>query len=85
MALSESQIQEKIDAIHTKLDELRENPQFNYQVGNKRVDAGQYHKMLLDELAYWEKKLKEIPKEDVSAVDYDIDQFGQDKSEYEGD
>ena len=85
MALSESQIQAKINAIHDKLAELVENPQVDYQIGNKRVNASQYHAMLMKELEYWEKKLKEIPTEDVSSVDIEIDKFGQDKSEYEGD
>jgi len=85
MALSESEIQAKIDAIVAKLDELVASPQVDYSIGSKRYNASQYHDMLMKQLEYWEGKLKALPYEDVSAADYDISEFGEDLSEYEGD
>jgi len=61
-----------------KLADLVENPQPDYQVGSIRVNASQYNEMLMRQLRYWEDKLKAIPKEDVSAVDIDVSEFGED-------
>ena len=85
MGLTEAEIEQKIAAIISELEQLVTNPQVDYQIGNKRVSASQKQAQLLKQLEYWESKLKGIPTEDVGSLDIDIDQFGQDKSEYEGD
>ena len=85
MGLTEAEIEQKIAAILSELEQLVTNPQVDYQIGNKRVSASQKQAQLLKQLEYWESKLKQLPTEDASSFDIDIDQFGQDKSEYEGD
>ncbi len=84
MGITEAEIEQKIAAILSELEQLVTNPQVDYQIGNKRVSASQKQAQLLKQLEYWESKLKQLPTEDVSSLDIDIDQFGQDKSEYEG-
>lgn len=85
MPLSEEEIRAKIDDINTELAQLAENPEVDYQIGQKRVSASQKQEQLLKQLQYWEQKLKELPSQSVDSFDFEVDQFGRDKSEYSGD
>ena len=58
----------------------------NYEIGDKRVDKGSY----LDSLMSARSKLQimgqsETPYEDIREIATDINEFGEDDSEYIGD
>ncbi|TKJ30068.1 hypothetical protein CEE39_08505 [bacterium (candidate division B38) B3_B38] len=82
MGLTESEIEQKIDAILSELEQLVTNPQVDYQIGNKRVSASQKQAQLLRQLEYWERKRKGIPTESIDSFAVDINKFGEDKSRY---
>ena len=85
MSLSEEEIKTKIADIQTELDNLVDNPQVDYQIGQKKVSASQKQEQLLKQLQYWEQKLKEIPSQSIDSFDAEIDKFGRDNSEYSED
>ena len=85
MPFSEEEIRAKIEEIQAELSQMAENPQVDYQMGQKRVSASQKQEQLLKQLHYWEQKLKEMPSQSVDSFQVEIDQFGQDKSKYSGD
>jgi hypothetical protein len=85
MPLSEEEIREKIEAIQSELNSLVQNPQVDYQIGQKSVSASQKQEQLMKQLEYWEQKLKEIPHQSVDSYDFEVDQYGRDKSDYSGD
>jgi hypothetical protein len=82
MELTEAEIEQKIAAILSELEQLVTNPQVDYQIGNKRVSASQKQAQLLRQLEYWERRRKGIPTDSIDSFAIDINKFGEDKSEY---
>jgi hypothetical protein len=85
MPLSEEEIRAKIEAIQSELEQLVQNPQVDYQIGQKKVTASQKQEQLMKQLSYWEQKLKEIPGQSIDSVDFEIDKYGRDNSDYSED
>ena len=85
MPLSEEEIRAKIEAIQSELEQLVQNPQVDYQIGQKKVTASQKQEQLMKQLSYWEQKLKEIPEQSIDSVDFEIDKYGNDISDYSED
>lgn len=82
MELTEAEIEQKIAAILSELEQLVTSPQVDYQIGNKRVSASQKQAQLLRQLEYWERRRKGIPTDSIDSFAIDINKFGEDKSEY---
>lgn len=57
----------------------------NYHIGDKKVDAGTYLKILNDMRKSLMEQAQDEPFEDVRAIALDINEFGIDNSEYIGD
>ena len=85
MPLSEEEIRAKIEAIQSELEQLVQNPQVDYQIGQKKVTASQKQEQLMKQLSYWEQKLKEILEQSIDSVDFEIDKYGNDISDYSED
>ncbi len=85
MPLSEEEIRAKIEAIQSELEQLVQNPQVDYQIGQKKVTASQKQEQLMKQLSYWEQKLKEIPGQSIDSFDVEIDKYGRDNSHYSED
>jgi hypothetical protein len=85
MPLSEEEIIARIEAIQSELEQLVQNPQVDYQIGQKKVTASQKQEQLMKQLSYWEQKLKEIPEQSIDSVDFEIDKYGNDISDYSED
>ena len=72
----------KIAAI---LDDTGSGGLGNYHIGDKRVDAGDYLKILNETRKSLMAQAQDEPFEDVREIAFDINEFGIDDSEYIGD
>ena len=85
--LTEAQYTAKIAAIDTKMDALIESPEsaVDYKMGQKAVSNSQKVKGLLSLREHYVTLRDRLPYEDVSSFDYDITEFGEDRSNEIGD
>lgn len=85
MAYGETTIDAKIASIDTQLATLVTTPEVDYSIGQKRVSASQKQRLLMEQRQMWEEMKTNIPSEKVRDFEYDVNQHGEDKTEYAGD
>jgi hypothetical protein len=85
MPYTKDELIAKIKAIDEKLDALGESDVISYSVGGVTLNKKEYADFLEKRREGYVKMLEGISVEDVSAVDYEISRFGEDKSKYVGD
>lgn len=85
MPYTKAELIAKIEALNTSIDALTSSDVMSYKVGDFQVSKSQYAEHLVKQRDYYQKLLDGIAEENVSAVDYDIDRFGDDNSNYIGD
>jgi len=59
--VTEAELQARRTALETKLKDLIDSPRPSYQIGDRRFDWNQYHRMLLDQLKYVNEQLSRLP------------------------
>lgn len=74
----------KIDA---KISTILDSPDSiaDYKIGDKSVSKSQILNTLMKAREHYQKQAESVPYEDVRHIAYDIDEFGDDISEYVGD
>jgi len=71
-----------LSEVDTKIEALLENPQVDYQIGDKKVSANQKLKQLL---TYREHLLKFPADTDLKTIHFNtnVNEFGEEQGEYE--
>ena len=84
--LSKTQIDTLITKINTELNAIVDDPNanVNYAIGDKRVDKAGKVEWLMKMLDKFTDLLKKIPAESVDSVEFEVNEFGKDVSDYVG-
>lgn len=86
--LTKAQIDAHITAINTQLTAILADPDgtsLDYKIGDKAVNKDKKVQWLMKMLDNFTKTLTKLPAESIDSVEYGIDAYGKDRSEYIGD